>query len=107
MASKVGFKITAESDHKLLYEVELKVGKKESAIEVRFGLDNCSKNDTLKKRTIESYDQVCSYITEDEFISFLKDKLELSQRVKSIVLPLSKIEWMTHSYKTYKKTLTA
>ena len=98
------FKITVEDKHKFLYIVELKTGKKESAIEVKFSADTYDQPPEMKKRIIDSYDNVCSYIIEKEFVGFIKEKLELSARVRSIVVPLTKIEFLLQAYKNYKKS---
>lgn len=98
------FKITVEDKYKFLYIVELKTGKKESAIEVKFSADTYDQPPETKKRIIESYDRVCSYIIEKEFVGFVKEKLELSARVRSIVVPLTKIECLLQAYKNYKKS---
>lgn len=98
------FKITVEDRNKFLYIVELKTGKKESAIEVKFSADTYDQPPEMKNRIIDSYDRVCSYIIEKEFVGFIKEKLELSARVRSIVVPLTKIEFLIQSYKNYKKS---
>lgn len=98
------FKITVEDRNKFLYIVELKTGKKENAIEVRFSADAYDQPPGTRKRIIDSYDRVCSYIIEKEFVGFIKEKLELSVRVRSIVVPLTKIECLIQSYKNYKKS---
>lgn len=98
------FKITVEDGDNFLYVVELKRGRKESAVEVRFGASIYNQNDRSRQRIVESYDKVCHYIIDEGFISFLKDKLELSSRVKSVVLSLNKVEWFTQHYKGIKKS---
>ena len=98
------FKITVEDRNKFLYIVELKTGKKESAIEVKFSANTYDQLPETRKRIIDSYDKVCSYIIEKEFVGFIKEKLELSARVRSIVVPLTKIEFLIQSYKNYKKS---
>ena len=98
------FKITVEDRNKFLYIVELKTGKKESAIEVRFSAYSYDQFPETKKRIIDSYDKICNYIIDKEFVGFIKEKLELSARVRSIVVPLTKIEVLIQSYKNYKKS---
>lgn len=98
------FKITVENGNNFLYVVELKRGRKENAVEVRFGASIYNQTDRARQRIVESYDKVCQYIIDESFVSFLKDKLELSSRVKSIVLPLNKIEWITQHYQGIKKS---
>ena len=98
------FKITVENGNNFLYVVELKRGRKENAVEVRFGASIYNQNDMVRQRVIASYDVVCDNIVDENFVSFLRDKLELSSRVKSIVLTLSKLEWIIQQYKGIKKS---
>lgn len=98
------FKITVEDKSDFLYMVELKNGRKEKAVEVRFGASIYNQNDMVRQRIIASYDVVCDNIVDENFVSFLRDKLELSSRVKSIVLTLSKLEWIIQNYKGIKKS---
>lgn len=98
------FKITVEDKSDFLYMVELKKGRKEKAVEVRFGASIYNQNDMIRQRIIASYDVVCDNIVDENFVSFLRDKLELSSRVKSIVLTLSKLEWIIQNYKGIKKS---
>lgn len=98
------FKITVEDKSDFLYMVEFKKGRKEKAVEVRFGASIYNQNDMVRQRIIASYDVVCDNIVDENFVSFLRDKLELSSRVKSIVLTLSKLEWIIQNYKGIKKS---
>ena len=98
------FKITVEDKSDFLYMVELKKGRKVKAVEVRFGASIYNQNDMVRQRIIASYDVVCDNIVDENFVSFLRDKLELSSRVKSIVLTLSKLEWIIQNYKGIKKS---
>jgi hypothetical protein len=98
------FKITVEDKSDFLYMVELKKGRKEKAVEVRFGASIYNQNDMVRQRIIASYDVVCDNIVDENFVSFLREKLELSSRVKSIVLTLSKLEWIIQHYKGIKKS---
>ncbi len=93
------FKLESKTKIEFLYIVELKTGKKESAIS-RFSSDAWSIAETGRNYRLLV---VCSYIIERNLVSeFYKEKLELSARVKKHCSSIDWIEFLIQSYKNYK-----
>lgn len=94
------FTIAIQYEDTYIINIELIKSETENHLDIKLNLD--TKYKKIKDRVFKIYDYLTSYITEDEFILFLKDYLQMSSRVKIATLTLEKAEWIVERYKKFK-----
>ena len=94
------FTIAIQYEDTYIINIELIKSETENHLDIKLNLDTKCKE--IKDRVFNIYDSLTSYITEDEFILFLKDYLQMSSRVKIATLTLEKAEWIVERYKKFK-----
>lgn len=94
------FTIAIQYEDTYIINIELIKSETENHLDIKLNLDNKYKE--IKDRVFKIYDALTTYITEDEFILFLKDYLQMSSRVKIATLTLEKAEWIVERYKKFK-----
>lgn len=94
------FTIAIQYEDTYIINIELIKSETENHLDIKLNLD--TKYKEIKDRVFKIYDSLTTYITEDEFILFLKDYLQMSSRVKIATLTLEKAEWIIERYKKFK-----